>query len=193
MVNMVQQWVLQSRPDGMVDSKNFRLEQVKEKTVGDLENGQVLVRLVNISVDPYLRGRVNEGKSYLPCFKLGEPIVSGGIARVIATHPTVTNLQVGDLVQHFFKWKQVQAVPEKDLRKISTSAVPASYFLGVLGITGLSAYIPMKKFGKLTKDKNVFVSGAAGAVGSVAGLANLRTLKAVMWLEVPVPKIKSTF
>jgi len=119
------------------------------------------------SVDPYMRGRMNDAKSYAPPFQLNEPLNGGVIARVIETRSD--SLKVGDYVLGSLPWRETLITNEKDVHEIDTTVAPASYYLGVLGMTGLTAYIGLMHIGKPKSGETVVVSAAAGAVGIVVG------------------------
>ena len=127
--------------------------------------GEILLKSVYVSVDPYLRGKMNG--THPPIFELNEPITSKIIAQVIESNNE--NFKKGDYVSGYLKWQEYQIVNGKALQKIDSGATPVSAYLGVLGITGLSAYIALMDIGKPKKGETLVVSGAAGAVGSVAG------------------------
>jgi len=165
--------LLKSYPDGPLTPDNF--EFASQEVTGDLPDGQILVKLLHISVDPYMRTRFKPGDGYImPGFQVGKPIESACVAEVVESkHP---DFEAGSLLSGMMPWETVQVISDpKKLNKLpQLDGVPSSYFLGVLGLTGLSAYLPFKKFAKDflgdKKEKCVaFVSGSAGAVGSVFG------------------------
>ena len=119
------------------------------------------------SVDPYMRGRMNEAKSYAPPFQLNKSLNGGVIARVIQTRSD--SFKTGDYVLGSLPWKETLVANEKDVHEIDATVAPASYYLGVLGMTGLTAYIGLMHIGKPKSGETVVVSGAAGAVGIVVG------------------------
>jgi NADPH-dependent curcumin reductase CurA len=161
---------LAARPSGEPKPTDFELV---EGTVDDLTDGQLLVRNTWMSVDPYMRGRMNDAPSYVPKFELGEPLTGGAIGVVVAS--TVDDFAEGDTVLHQLGWRQLAVVDAGAARKVDTTVAPASAYLGVLGMPGLTAYVGLTEIGGLQGDDVVFVSGAAGAVGSIAGqIAKLR-------------------
>lgn len=158
------QFVLASRPKGMPTEDNFRLEEV---TLPALKNDEVLLEGIYYSVDPYMRGRMNYAKSYAPPFKLDEPIVGSVIATV--KESKADGFKQGDTVIGSLPWRKEMIAGAGDIRKVDTSIAPASYYLGVLGMTGLTAYFGLLHIGKPEQGETVVVSGAAGAVGVVVG------------------------
>ena len=175
----VDRCLLKSYPDGPLAPSDFAFESSQSNEEGgcclDLDDGQILVKLLHISVDPYMRTRFAPGPGYLmPGFEVGKPIESACVAEVVESKNA--DYEVGSLVNGMMPWETVQVVPEPSkLTKLpKVEGIPSSYFLGVLGLTGLSAYLPFKHFSKdFLGDKKdgpvVFVSGSAGAVGSVFG------------------------
>jgi NADPH:quinone reductase len=133
----------------------------------DVQNGEVLLKGLYYSVDPYMRERMNNSKSYMPPFKTGKPIEGSAIAYVVESKSEKFNK--GDLVMGVLPWRNDIIASEKLLHKIDLSLGHASYFLGVLGMTGLTAYYGLMRIGKPVAGETVVVSGAAGAVGIVAG------------------------
>src|SRR5690606_15410460 len=132
-----------------------------------LQEGQVLLKTLYVSVDPYLRGRMSSEKSYVPPFELQKPVQSGIIAEVIESK--LPDFNVGDYVSGMLDWKELQTSDGRGLTKVDGDAASLSAYLGVLGMTGLTAYLGLTEIGKPKSGETVVVSGAAGAVGSVAG------------------------
>lgn len=128
--------------------------------------GEVLVRNLYMSVDPYMRGRMNEGKSYVPQFEIGKPLEGGAVGRVIASQDE--QLPVGSFVFSMYGWREVYVAPGSSLRIIDTTLAPPSAYLGILGVTGLTAWVGLFSIAKLKDGETVFVSAGAGAVGSAA-------------------------
>ena len=155
---------LVKRPVGEPDTGDFALV---ETTVADPGPGQVLVRNDWMSVDPYMRGRMNDVKSYLPPFGLNEPMQGGAVGTVVESGSD--DLPVGTTVSHFEGWREYALLDAKAARPVDTSLAPAESYLGVLGMTGLTAYAGLTDVANVKEGDVVFVSGAAGAVGSVAG------------------------
>lgn len=158
------QFVLASRPTGLPTQDNFRLEDVD---LPELKDGDVQLQGMYYSVDPYMRGRMNDAKSYTPPFEIDQPLQGGVVAKV--TGGKSDAFLPGDVVVGMFPWRKDFIAPEKELKKIDTNLAPASYYLGVLGMTGLTAYFGLMDIGKPKAGETVMVSGAAGAVGVVVG------------------------
>jgi NADPH-dependent curcumin reductase CurA len=158
------QIILVSRPTGFPTLENFKMEGVELAAVGD---GEVLLAGMYYSVDPYMRGRMNDAKSYAPPFETGKPLSGGVVAKVIESKSG--NFQSGDIITGNLPWRKKMITAEKDIRKIDTRIAPASYYLGILGMTGLTAYFGLMHIGKPKAGETVVVSGAAGAVGMVVG------------------------
>lgn len=155
---------LASRPSGRPVPENFRLA---ETAVPALNEGQVLVRNLFISVDPYMRGRMNDAKSYSAPFALDEALDGGAVGEVIASRSN--ERKVGDVVVHQLGWREHAVVDAERTTTVDTNLAPASAFLGALGMTGLTAYAGLLKVAEFKPGDAVFVSGAAGAVGSLVG------------------------
>ncbi|MFE5838697.1 NADP-dependent oxidoreductase [Arthrobacter sp. NPDC056493] len=155
---------LASRPDGRPVPENFRLA---ETAVPALTEGQVLVRNLFISVDPYMRGRMNDAKSYSAPFALDTALDGGAVGEVIASRSD--ERKVGDVVVHQRGWREHAVVDAERTTPVDTELAPASAFLGALGMTGLTAYAGLLKVAEFKPGDAVFVSGAAGAVGSLVG------------------------
>jgi hypothetical protein len=152
-----------SRPTGMPTRDNF---QIVESDVPKPGEGEVLLRTNYISVDPYLRGRMREGRSYVPPFQLGDVLVSGALAEVVESRSP--KLQRGDLVAgDILPWQLYTVAPAEALHKIDPALAPPTIALGVLGMPGLTAYFGLLEIGKPKEGETVVVSGAAGAVGGV--------------------------
>lgn len=134
--------------------------------VPDPGPGEVLVRNVCMSVDPYMRGRMNEGKSYVPQFEIGKPLEGTAVGRVLASRDE--NIPMGAFVLSMNGWREAFVAPAYGLRVIDTSAAPASAYLGILGVTGLTAWVGLFSIAKLKDGETVFISAGAGAVGSAA-------------------------
>ena len=161
---MNRQITLASRPVGYPKESDFNLVEVPMPTPGD---GEVLVKTLYLSVDPYMRGRINAAKSYAANVEIDEVMVGSVIAEVIETeHP---NFEVGDIVNAGIGWQEYGVVGGDGLRKIDPTIAPISTAGGILGMPGLTAYFGLLEVGKLQERETVFVSGAAGAVGSVVG------------------------
>ena len=158
------QWVLASRPEGAPNSENFRLEEV---ALPELADGQILVENTFASVDPYMRGRMNDTKSYIEPFQIDQPLTGTAVGTV--TESRSEKFKAGDTVRHFAGWRTHAVLNEDKAELIDTSIAPAEAYLGILGLTGLTAYVGLTAVGEMKQGDVVFISGAAGAVGSAAG------------------------
>jgi NADPH-dependent curcumin reductase CurA len=162
---MPRQIVLASRPSGWPTADNFALT---EADLPDLADGQVRVRNLFMSVDPYMRGRMNDVKSYVPPFRPGEPLEGGAIGTVIESRSP--DLAKGDLVLHMLGWRDEAVLPARQARKVAVAeGLSPSAYLGVLGMPTLTAYVGVLDIAQMQPGDTVFVSSAAGAVGSMAG------------------------
>ena len=158
------QIILASRPIGLPTLDNFKFENT---TLPELKEDQVLVEAMYYSVDPYMRGRMNDAKSYISSFETDKPIEGGVVAKVIESKSS--DFKPGDLVFGRLPWRLQTVVAAKGLQSINETIAPASYYLGILGMPGLTAYFGLMDIGKPTEGQTVVVSGAAGAVGVVVG------------------------
>jgi len=166
-------WVLASRPLGPVSEANFRLEQAPVPKPGD---GEVLVRNLWLSLDPYMRGRMSDAKSYAKGVDIGEVMVGQTIGEVVESrHPS---LRMGDTVLTPLGWQLYGTT--REATKVDKSRAPLSYYLGLIGMPGMTAYFGLKEIGQPKTGETVVVSAASGAVGSVVGqLAKLWGCRAV--------------
>jgi NADPH-dependent curcumin reductase CurA len=165
---------LVSRPTGIPTADNFALVQSK---LEPLQDQQVLVRNLYMSVDPYMRGRMNDGKSYVPSFQLGKPLDGGAVGEVIKSY--AKEFKPGDIVTSNFGWREYFIALPKHLHSVSRELQPLSVYLGALGMTGMTAWVGLNLVEVKAGDV-IFISGAAGAVGSVAGqLAKLRGCRVI--------------
>jgi NADPH-dependent curcumin reductase CurA len=165
---------LASRPDGIPTAANFASAQVE---LEPLQDRQVLVRNLFMSVDPYMRGRMNEGKSYVPPFELGKPLDGGAIGKVIESR--AGEFKPGDAVTSNFGWREYFIASPKELHPVGPDVQPLSVYLGALGMTGMTAWAGLNLVEVKAGDV-IYISGAAGAVGNVAGqLAKLRGCKVI--------------
>ena len=155
---------LASRPRGKVTLKNF---EIVEEAVPAVSDGQILVRNLYMSVDPYMRGRMNDVKSYVPPFQLNKVMQAGVIGEVIDSKNA--GFAKGDVVSGMLGWENFSISDGKGLRKIAPGAAPLSYHLGILGMPGMTAYVGLVGIAKARAGETVFISAASGAVGSVAG------------------------
>ena len=154
---------LASRPTGRPGADNFSLAQV---AIGPPGEGHVLVRNLFMSVDPYMRGRMNDRPSYVAPFELGKPLVGGAVGEVVESRSDA--FKRGDSVVSNYGWREYFVAPANELRPVSRDVQPLSLYLGALGMPGMTAWAGWKLVG-VTAGETVFVSGAAGAVGHVAG------------------------
>ena len=166
-------WVLASRPVGPVSEANFQLEEAAVPKPGE---GEVLVRNLWLSLDPYMRGRMSDAKSYVKGVDIGEVMVGQTAGEVLESrHPS---LKIGDMVLAQLGW-QLYGVT-RDAIKVDESRAPLSYYLGLMGMPGITAYFGLKELGQPKPGETVVVSAASGAVGSVVGqLARLWNCRAV--------------
>jgi NADPH-dependent curcumin reductase CurA len=160
----IRQIVLASRPHGLPSSENFRFEN---RDLDKLKDNEVLLKSWYISVDPYMRGRMNDVKSYAPSFQIGQPIAGGVVAKVIESMSK--SFIEGDTVFGMLPWATYCIEKAENLRKVDTQSFLPGYYLGILGMPGLTAYFGMMDIGKPKAGETVVVSGAAGAVGIIAG------------------------
>ena len=161
---MNRQITLAARPVGYPKESDFKLVETPIPTP---EDGQVLLKTIYLSVDPYMRGRMNQARSYASNVQFNEVMVGGVIAQVVASKHS--DFQVGDIVNANIGWQEYGVSGGEGLRKIDPSIAPISTGVGILGMPGLTAYFGLLEVGKLQDSETVFVSGAAGAVGSVVG------------------------
>ncbi len=161
---------LRARPHGWPSPEDFELTTVELPPPRD---GQVLVRNLVMSVDPYMRGRMDDAKSYVPPFELGAALDGAAVGVVVASESP--DLEVGDHVLHGYGWREMVVAPATQLRRVEGEHHPAAAYLGVLGTPGLTAYVGLVEVASMAEGDSVFVSGAAGAVGSLVGqIARLR-------------------
>lgn len=172
------QWHLVSRPSGEASPDNFRLV---EAPVPELQDGQLLVRHHYLSVDPYMRGRMNEGKSYAAAQPLNEVMQGGTVGEVAASKSDA--YRAGDRVVGMGGWQQYQVVDGAQrglLRKVDATGVPLAAYLGAVGMPGVTAWVGLNTIIAPKAGETVVVSAASGAVGSVVGqLAKARGCRAV--------------
>lgn len=156
--------VLNSRPTGRPTAGNFRLERVDLPTPSD---GQILLRTLYLSLDPYMRGRMNEGPSYAPAVEVGELMEGGTVSRVVGSlHP---DFQPGDLVLGNGGWQDYSLSDGAGIRKWNQTMGHPSLALGVLGMPGFTAYMGLLDIGRPKLGETLVVAAASGAVGSVVG------------------------
>ncbi|MFG2292533.1 NADP-dependent oxidoreductase [Streptomyces sp. NPDC048603] len=155
---------LAARPVGEPGPGDFALATTE---VPEPAEGQIVVRNTWMSVDPYMRGRMNDGPSYIPPFALGTALDGSAIGEVIASR--AAGVPVGSTVSHFLGWREYAVLDAAAATVVDTTLAPAPAYLGALGTTGLTAYAALTRTAPVREGDVVFVSAAAGAVGSVAG------------------------
>jgi hypothetical protein len=167
--------LLASRPTGWVSESNFKVEDAPLPAPAD---GQVLVKNLWLSLDPYMRGRMNEGKSYAAKQEIGEVMIGGTVGEVVESkHPKFAK---GDQVLGMLGWQQYGLSDGKGLNKVDASRVPLSAYLGVLGMPGVTAWVGLLDICQPKPGETVVVSAASGAVGSVVGqIAKIKGCRAV--------------
>ena len=167
--------VLASRPAGKPTVENFRLETAAVPTPGD---GEVLLQTQFLSLDPYMRGRMNAGESYAPPVEIGAVMVGGTVSRVVASRNSA--FSEGDLVSAYSGWQDYAISDGAGLRKLDPRIPNPSYALGVLGMPGLTAYVGLLDIGQPKPGDTVVLAAATGAVGSVVGqIAKLKGCRVV--------------
>ena len=165
---------LASRPQGIPTAANFTLAVTELKTLPDQ---QVLVRNLFMSVDPYMRGRMNDRKSYVPPFEIGKVLEGGAVGEVIESR--AKEFKPDDVVVSNLGWREYFIASPKDLHPVSRAVQPLSAYLGALGMTGMTAWAGLNLVEVKAGDV-IYISGAAGAVGNVAGqLAKIRGCKVI--------------
>ncbi|QGH33157.1 zinc-binding dehydrogenase [Gracilibacillus salitolerans] len=164
MNNKKEQIILTERPTGTPDINTFKLVETDSKQP---ENGEVLIRTLYVSVDPYMRGRMIDAPSYVAPFELNAVIEGGVIGEVVESKSD--QFQSGDVVIGGYGWQTYYTAKENEIRKIDKDIAPITTHLGILGMTGLTAYFGLLEIGKPKEGETVVISGAAGAVGSVVG------------------------
>lgn len=153
---------LKNRPEGLPAASDFELAEV---TVPAINGGEVLVQNLYMSVDPYMRGRMYDRKSYVPPFQIGQPLEGGSVGRVVASKNE--GFKEGDYVSSMLGWREYFVSGGAGLTKIDAELLPIQAYLGVAGMPGMTAYVGLLHIGELKEGDTVFVSAAAGAVGSV--------------------------
>src|SRR5687768_6798881 len=158
---MARAWHLMSRPQGLPTSGNFELKPLE---LPPLDDGMVRVANRWLSVDPYMRGRMNDVKSYVPPFELGKAMQGGAVGEVIESADDA--FKSGDMVLHMAGWRDEAVVPAAQVQKLPALDVPPQAFLGQLGMPGMTGYFGLLAVAEAKPGDTVFVSAAAGAVGS---------------------------
>ncbi|NGO79240.1 NADP-dependent oxidoreductase [Streptomyces sp. YC504] len=179
-------WHLVARPHGWPKTEDFAL---RETPLDAPAEGRILVKNLHFSVDPYMRGRMNDVKSYTPPFQLDQPMDGGAVGVVVASN--AEGFAEGDHVLHGLGWRDYADVPAKHAKKVDPDVAPLSTYLGVLGMTGLTAYSGLLEVASFKEGDAVFVSGAAGAVGSQVGqIARLKGASRVIGSAGSDDKVK---
>jgi len=156
--------ILDKRPYGKPALSDFK---ITNEEIPAAKDGDLLLKTIYVSVDPYLRGRMNDVKSYAPPFELNKPIQSGIIAEVIESKQE--NFKKGDFVSGNLEWKEYQTSEGEGLQKVNQNEDKLSNYLGIIGMTGLTAYLGLTEIGSPKKDETLVVYGASGAIGTVVG------------------------
>ncbi len=161
MSNLVSKEIrLKSRPNGIPKAENFELASTQVVQPGA---GEVLVRNIWMSVDPYMRGRMMDRESYVPPFQIGEALQGGVLGQVVESKSD--KLKVGDFVQSMWGWREYETNKAETFQKVDPELGPLQAYLGTLGMPGLTAYVGLFKIGEMKDGDAVFVSAASGAVG----------------------------
>ena len=161
---MNQTIILNNRPTGRPQLADFKFISGEKPRIG---SDELLLKTTYVSVDPYLRGRMNDVKSYIAPFQLQKPIISSLVAEIVESNHD--GFGVGDFVSGMLEWSEYQLSKGEGLLKLDAQKASLSSYLGVLGMTGITAYLGLSEIGKPKKGETMVVSGAAGAVGSVVG------------------------
>lgn len=158
------EWQLVARPQGWPRPDDFALvdREVPEPGPGDL-----LVRNIYMSVDPYMRGRMNAARSYVPPFELGETMTGGAVGQVVSSRSE--RVPEGAYVRHQLGWREMAVCPGEHAEVVDPAVAPLPAYLGVMGMPGLTAYVGLFDIGEVKPGETVFVSAASGAVGSIVG------------------------
>jgi NADPH-dependent curcumin reductase CurA len=154
-------WILKSRPQGLPEPSNFELQELASPP---LEDGWIRVENKWLSVDPYMRGRMNDVQSYVPPFELGAPLQGGAVGTVVESRSE--HFKEGETVFHMLGWREQAAGPASAFNKVPPLPVEDHQWLGNLGLTGATAYFGLLRVAEAKGGDTVFVSAAAGAVGS---------------------------
>lgn len=167
--------LLESRPKGMPDESNFKLV---EDQIPEIKDGEVLIKTLYLSVDPYMRGRMSEAKSYAKPYEVGEPFKGGIVGKVIDSKNE--KYQAGEYVEGFLDWAEYNVSDGSMIRRLNPELAPVSTNLHVLGMPGLTAYFGLLHIGQPKEGETVVISGASGAVGTIVGqIAKLKGCRVV--------------
>ena len=173
--NVNRQILLKSRPEGTPSVDNFELAETPTPEPGD---GEVLMRILYLSLDPYMRGRMSAAKSYAAPAALGRPMVGGTVGEIVKSRNP--KYAIGDIVLGYGGWQEYALSNGAGLRKLDPRAAPVSTALGVLGMPGMTGYVGLLEIGQPKSGETVVVAAASGAVGSVVGqIAKIRGCRAV--------------
>ena len=166
---------LKTRPEGMPTTDNF---QIIDIDVPEPQDGEIQVENICMSVDPYMRGRMYDRKSYVPPFQIGEALTGGSIGKVTkSAHP---DFQPGDYVSRPWGWREAYTASAEGIERLGEIVAPPSAYIGTIGMPGMTAYVGLLEVGALKDGETVFVSGAAGAVGSIVGqIAKLKGCRVI--------------
>ena len=170
-------WLLNKRPSGMPGDECWLLDK---ESISDISKNEILIKVDYLSIDPYMRGRMNDSKSYAPPAKIGEPMTGETVGTVVETKSNKFN--AGDKVCVHQGWQTYIKVSDKDLSlyKIENHTIPTQTYLGAVGMPGRTAYFGLNYVGKPKRGETLVVSAASGAVGSIVGqlgkLAGLRVI-----------------
>ena len=166
---------LRRYPTGMPTEGDFELA---ESPIPELDQGQVLVRNIYMSVDPYMRGRMSDRRRYAPGFQLGEPLTGGCVGQVVVSKDD--QVGIGDYVLGGLGWREASVASGSELTKIDPEIAPIQAYLGVVGMPGMTAYVGLLDIGRAEAGETVFVSAASGAVGAiVCQIAKIRGCRVV--------------
>ncbi|PJE94356.1 NADP-dependent oxidoreductase [Streptomyces carminius] len=180
------EWHLTARPKGWPAPEDFALREAPVRAPGP---GRILVRNLYLSVDPYMRGRMNDVKSYVPPYRLDEPMEGGAVGVVLASE--AEGYAPGDHVLHGLGWREYATLDARHAAKVSAEAAPPTTYLGVLGMPGLTAYAGLLEVASFKEGDAVFVSGAAGAVGGLVGqIARLKGASRVVGSAGSAEKVR---
>ena len=166
---------LNQRPHGMPTPEDFNVVEVD---VPDPQDGEITVKNVSLTVDPYMRGRMVDRASYVAGFDLSETLTGGAIGKIVESQNS--DFPVGEYVESHLGWREAWTGSSRGVRKLGNLEASPSAYLGVLGMPGMTAYVGLLDVGALKEGETVFVSGAAGAVGSAVGqIAKIKGCKAI--------------
>ncbi len=158
------QILLASRPQGWVTPDNFTVNTTEVPEPGE---GEMVLKTIYMSVDPYMRGRMNDMKSYVPPFQIGEPLQAGIVGKVVASNGGP--FDEGTYVTGMGLWANYMVTNGEGFQPVDPDLAPLSYYLGILGMPGMTAYVGLKGVAELKEGEQLFVSAASGAVGQVVG------------------------